>query len=161
MFQKKNIVRLFIILLLTITIDQITKNIIFNLIFVPNNRIDVNSFLSLTPVWNNGISFGMFSDFGHYGRLIFSTLAIFISIWLMWSSINMPKISSVGFNFIAGGALGNVLDRVIHGKVIDFIDFHFYGFHWPAFNFADIFIFFGILLYMYNEIFISEKQNAK
>ena len=105
---------------------------------------------------NNGISFGMFQDFGDYGRFTFTIIAFIISVWLIWSSINLQRLSSIGYILIAGGALGNATDRIIHGKVIDFIDFHYLDMHWPAFNFADSFIFIGVALFLYNEFFLSK-----
>ena len=74
---------------------------------------------------------------------------------------NKNTIGFVGYNMIAGGAIGNVIDRVIHGKVIDFIDVHYKAYHWPAFNMADSFIFIGVLLFLYNElIVIRGKKNV-
>ena len=156
MFPKQKFLRIIVILFFTILIDQTTKTIAYKELFLTDHIFYVNDFLSLRPVWNNGISFGMFQDFGNYGRFTFTTIAIIISAWLIWSSINLQKLSSIGYILIAGGALGNATDRIIYGKVIDFIDFHYLDMHWPVFNFADTFIFIGVSLFLYNEFFLSK-----
>ena len=160
MVDKRKYIRIIFILFLVISIDQVTKIIAYNHLFIENKIVHVNAILSLRPVWNNGISFGMLQDFGNYGRFTFSIIAIIISCWLIWSSMKINKISALSYLLIAGGALGNVLDRVFHGKVIDFIDFHYHNWHWPAFNFADSFIFIGVALFFYSEfILLKEKNN--
>ena len=156
MFFKQKFLKIIIILFFTISIDQLSKSIAYKKLFLKDNIIYINEFLSLTPVWNKGISFGMFQDFGDYGRFTFTIIAFIISVWLIWSSINLQRLSSIGYILIAGGALGNATDRIIHGKVIDFIDFHYLDMHWPAFNFADSFIFIGVALFLYNEFFLSK-----
>ena len=125
MVNKRKYIRIFFILLLVISIDQVTKIIAYQQLFLENKVIHINTILSFRPVWNNGISFGMFQDFGNYGRFTFTIIAILISVWLIWSSINLQRLSSIGYILIAGGALGNATDRIIHGKVIDLIDSHY------------------------------------
>ena len=156
MFFKQKFLKIIIILFFTISIDQLSKSIAYKELFLKDNIFYINEFLSLTPVWNKGISFGMFQDFGDYGRFTFTIIAFIISVWLIWSSINLQRLSSIGYILIAGGALGNATDRIIYGKVIDFIDFHYLDMHWPVFNFADTFIFIGVSLFLYNEFFLSK-----
>ena len=78
----------------------------------------------MTPVWNSGISFGFFQDSGELGRYGFTIFAFAVSAWLIYSSIKLPRYSSLGFILIASGAIGNAIDRILYGKVVDFIDFH-------------------------------------
>ncbi len=158
MFFKQKFLKIIIILFFTISIDQLSKSIAYKELFLKDNIFYINEFLSLTPVWNKGISFGMFQDFGDYGRFTFTIIAFIISVWLIWSSINLQRLSSIGYILIAGGALGNATDRIIYGKVIDFIDFHYLDMHWPVFNFADTFIFIGVSLFLYNEFFLSKAK---
>ena len=105
----------------------------------------INHYLNFRPVWNDGISFGMLQGYGNLGRVIFIVIALIISLWIIIYSKKLNTIGFVGYNMIAGGAIGNVIDRFIHGKVIDFIDVHYKAYHWPAFNMADSFIFIGVL----------------
>ena len=158
MFHEKKYLNLLFILSFTISTDQITKSIAYKQLFLKTRAIHINEFLSMTPVWNNGISFGMFQDYGELGRFIFTVTALLISVWLIWSYIKLQKVNSIGYIFIAGGAIGNALDRIIYGKVIDFIDFHYENFHWPAFNLADIFIFVGVVLFFFDEFINLRKK---
>ena len=73
------------------------------------------------------------------------------------SSIKLPRYSSLGFILIASGAIGNAIDRILYGKVVDFIDFHIEDLHWPAFNLADTIIFIGATLFLYNQFFTIER----
>ena len=158
---QKFILYVIYILFLTIIIDQITKYFAFIYLFKQNQIITINDFLNFRPVWNDGISFGMLQGYGNFGRVLFIIIALIISLWIIIYSKKLNTFGFVGYNIIAGGAIGNVIDRVIHGKVIDFIDVHYEEYHWPAFNMADSFIFIGVLLFLYNElIVIRGKKNV-
>jgi signal peptidase II len=112
----------------------------------------------MTPVWNSGISFGFFQNSGDIGRYFFTIFALAVSIWLILSSFKLPRYSSLGFILIASGAIGNAIDRIIYGKVVDFIDFYLNDLHWPAFNLADTVIFIGASVYLYNQFFTLESS---
>ena len=158
---KKFIISVIFILSLTTFIDQITKYIAFIVLFKNQQILIVNDFLNFRPVWNDGISFGMLQGYGNFGRIIFIIIALIISVWIIIYSKKLNTIGFIGYNMIAGGAIGNVIDRVIHGKVVDFIDFHYKDYHWPAFNMADSFIFIGVLLFIYSELIVSKgKKNV-
>ena len=132
--------------------------ILFGTYYVSNILLKLfSSFLSMTPVWNSGISFGFFQNSGEIGRYGFTIFAFIVSIWLMYSSFKLPRYSSLGFILIASGAIGNAIDRIIYGKVVDFIDFHIEDLHWPAFNLADTIIFIGATLFLYNQFFTIER----
>ena len=151
---KKFIISVILILSITIILDQLTKYIAFIVLFKDKQVLIINHFLNFRPVWNDGISFGMFQGYGNYGRIVFIIIALIISLWIIIYSKKLNTIGFIGYNLIAGGAIGNVIDRVIYGKVIDFIDVHYKGYHWPTFNMADSFIFIGVLLFIYNELII-------
>ena len=158
---KKFIIYVSLILFITITLDQLTKYIAFIVLFKDQQVLVINHYLNFRPVWNDGISFGMLQGYGDFGRVVFIIIALIISLWIIIYSKKLNTIGFVGYNMIAGGAIGNVIDRVIHGKVIDFIDVHYKAYHWPAFNMADSFIFIGVLLFLYNElIVIRGKKNV-
>ena len=158
---KKFIISVILILFLTISTDQLTKYIAFIFLFKDQQVLIINHYLNFRPVWNDGISFGMLQGYGNLGRVIFIIIALIISLWIIIYSKKLNNIGFVGYNMIAGGAIGNVIDRGIHGKVIDFIDVHYKAYHWPAFNMADSFIFIGVLLFLYNElIVIRGKKNV-
>jgi len=158
---KKFIIGVILILFLTILLDQLTKYIAFIVLFKEKQVLIINHYLNFRPVWNDGISFGMLQGYGNFGRISFIMIAITISFWIIIYSRKLNIIGFVGYNMIAGGALGNVIDRLIHGKVIDFIDIHFKEYHWPTFNMADSFIFIGVLLFLYNELIVLKgKRNV-
>ena len=150
-----------LILFLTTFIDQLTKYIAFIVLFKEQQVLIVNPYLNFRPVWNDGIAFGMLQGYGNIGRVIFIILASIISLLIIIYSKKLNIIGFTSYNMIAGGAIGNVIDRIVHGKVIDFIDVHFKEYHWPAFNMADSFILVGVLLFLYNElIFLRGKKNV-
>jgi len=158
---KKFIINVVLILSLTIIFDQITKYLAFVILFKNDQVVMINHYLNFRPVWNDGISFGMLQGYGNFGRTLFIIIALVISLWIIVYSKKLNNIGFVGYNMIAGGAIGNVIDRVIHGKVIDFIDFHYEEYHWPTFNIADSFIFIGVLLFLYNEFTVLRgKKNV-
>ena len=141
--------------ILLIIIDQSTKIFIAKIMF--NNMfesIGLLPFLNIVFVRNTGISFGLFSDGGLLNRYFFTSFSIIIgSILLFISLVTKEKFMRLSLLMISGGAIGNALDRIYFGGVIDFIDFFIYNFHWPAFNFADIFITLGVILLFFENIF--------
>ena len=157
--MKKNfgIFNLLLIFLIFIFFDYVSKLWAIENLFMQYRSIELTSFLSMTPVWNKGISFGFFQDSGELGRYGFTGFAFGVSIWLIYSSIKLPRYSSLGFILIASGAIGNAIDRILYGKVVDFIDFHIEDLHWPAFNLADTIIFIGATLFLYNQFFTIER----
>ena len=157
--MKKNfgIFNLLLIFLIFIFFDYVSKLWAIENLFMKYRSIELTSFLSMTPVWNSGISFGFFQDSGELGRYGFTGFAFGVSIWLIYSSFKLPRYSSLGFILIASGAIGNAIDRIIYGKVVDFIDFHIEDLHWPAFNLADTIIFIGATLFIYNQFFTIER----
>ena len=158
---KKFIICVILILSITIILDQLTKYIAFIVLFKEKQVLIINHFLNFRPVWNDGISFGMLQGHGNFGRFVFIIIALIISLWIIVYSKKLNTIGFIGYNMIAGGAIGNVIDRVIHGKVIDFIDVHYKEYHWPTFNMADSFIFIGVLLFIYNELVVLRgKKNV-
>ena len=157
--MKKNfgIFNLILIFLIFIFFDYVSKLWAIENLFMQYRSIELTSFLSMTPVWNSGISFGFFQDSGELGRYGFTGFAFLVSVWLIYSSIKLPRYSSLGFILIASGAIGNAIDRILYGKVVDFIDFHIEDLHWPAFNLADTIIFIGATLFLYNQFFTIER----
>ena len=116
-------------------------------------------FLNIVFVRNTGVSFGMFSEWGILGRYFFSIFSIVVGCFLILLAIfSDKKVFRISLGLISSGALGNAIDRVYFGGVIDFIDFFIYNFHWPAFNFADIFITLGVMLLLFDNIFNKKNE---
>ena len=131
-------------------IDLISKQIIYYSIDL-NSFLAVTSFLDIAHIHNFGISFGFFS--GTFSPWIFILVGIIVTgvilYMLMKSTNHMEK---WGLTAIIAGALSNIADRTLNGYVIDFIYFHYKDFFWPAFNFADIYITFGVIMILYQSL---------
>ncbi|WBA08262.1 signal peptidase II [Salinivibrio kushneri] len=104
------------------------------------HRIEVLPFFNLTYVHNHGAAFSFLSDAGGWQRWLFSVIALGVSgllaYWMRHTPANKRMIN-IAYAMIIGGALGNLFDRLVHGYVIDFLDFYLGNSHWPAFNLAD------------------------
>lgn len=116
--------------------------------FYLHERRPVTSFFNLVLVMNPGASFSFLADAGGWQRWFFVALALVISGWLivMIRRHARERWLPLAFALILGGALGNVIDRLRFGAVVDFLDFHLAGWHWPAFNLADTAISLGVIL---------------
>ena len=145
------------IFLLIMAADQATKQIMLDLIFDPPRRIEILPILNLVPVWNRGMSFGMLADGGALVPISLTGLAVAVSGWLFWMVPRLHRAQRLSAAFISGGAIGNALDRLRFGKVVDFIDLHYADLHWPAFNLADTAITIGAVLWGYS---ILREQEA-
>ena len=161
MWKSLNLVRV-IETLLAITFlvlfDQCMK-IFISKIMLEHSFEDMQllSFLNIVFVRNTGVSFGMFSEWGILGRYFFSIFSIIVGIFLIILAIfSDTKVFRSSLGLISSGALGNAIDRVYFGGVIDFIDIFIYNFHWPAFNFADTFITLGVVLLLFENIFLKK-----
>ncbi len=130
-----------------LVLDQISKFWILNILRLPERpfgHIDISAIFDLTFVQNRGISFGLFAG-GMGARLILSTLSVLVALFLIrWLARQRRVMTAMGVGFIIGGALGNALDRVRFGYVVDFLDFSGAYFPW-VFNVADMAINIGVL----------------
>jgi signal peptidase II len=118
-------------------------------------------FFNIVMVWNKGVSFGLFNHDTDYGPLLLTSLSLVISaVFLVWLFRTNSAVQLCGIAMVIGGAIGNVIDRLRFGAVIDFLDFHAAGWHWPAFNLADSSIVIGIFILILYAIFFEERQHA-
>ena len=143
-------------------LDRLSKEYI---IFLNDRNYDpeifTSSFLNIVLVWNDGIAFGLLSfENKTLYNLITILIAAIIVILLFLISKN-EKIKKFSYIAISGGALGNLFDRITYKSVPDFIDLHYNGFHWFIFNVADIFITFGVICLICDEIFLEKYRNEK
>lgn len=140
-----------------IVIDQAVKQVMLTLVFNPPRMLEVTGFFNLVPVWNTGVSFGLFGDTGTSRWILVAVALVIVVILLVWLARAESGMVSIALVLVIGGALGNVLDRVFYGAVIDFFDIHAFGFHWPAFNIADATIVIGTALLLYDGLFGSPR----
>lgn len=132
--------------LVLLVVDQISKWWIVYHVMQPPRVIEVTSFFNLVMVWNRGITFGLFGD-ADWGRWVFAGLAlVIVAILVSWLRRAAKPWVAAALGLVIGGAIGNVIDRLRWGAVADFLDFHAYGWHWPAFNAADSAIVVGVAL---------------
>ena len=142
------------IALLVLLLDQATKWLMLLVVMAPPRVIEVTGFFNLVLAWNTGVSFSAFAGSGPAGRWILVGVAIVIcGFVLAWMGRTQRRLLIAGFAVIVGGALGNVIDRVIHGAVVDFLDFHLASWHWPAFNLADTAITLGVVAIIADSLF--------
>jgi len=125
-------------------------------------EVAVTSFLDLVMVWNRGISYGLFQQGSAVGQILLACLAVAAVIGLTWWLAQMTSLlGAIGAGLVMGGAIGNGIDRVVHGAVADFFSFHAYGFYWYVFNIADAAIVAGVVGLMYESLFGSHKKVSK
>jgi lipoprotein signal peptidase len=126
--------------------DQASKWWILNGLDLPRlGRVDLIPTLSLTMVWNQGVTFGLFQARGFWGAfLLVAVAAVIVGALLVWLRRAETRLVAIAIGAIAGGAVGNVLDRVRFGAVVDFIHFHVGGWSWYVFNVADAAIVCGV-----------------
>ncbi|MCU7555719.1 signal peptidase II [Alteromonas sp. ASW11-19] len=125
------------------------------------DSVQVLPFFNITYVHNYGAAFSFLHSAGGWQRWFFTAIALVVSAMILWWLRQTPKeqrLLPVAFAFILGGALGNVYDRIVHGYVIDFLDFYVGNWSWPAFNIADSVIFIGAALLIL-DMFINREQD--
>ncbi len=125
--------------------------------------VEVTPFFNLVLVYNRGAAFSFLAGAGGWQRELFTAIAVIASLWIVWLLRRYPQqtLFCLALGLVLGGAVGNVIDRVMIGAVVDFLDFHAYGWHWPAFNVADSAITCGAVLLVWDGLrgSLSLKKN--
>jgi len=151
---KKNFFYLLFVVLI-FAADRVSKTIILNFFKTSDfTSIKINSFLNFSLVWNNGIAFGLLSLDENFYYNILTLIILFITIIIIFLALKTSDfLKKLSYFMIAGGASGNIFDRLYFSSVVDFIDITYNNFHWFIFNVADIFITCGILILIFSEFF--------
>jgi len=151
---KKNFFYLLFVVLI-FAADRVSKTIILNFFKTSDfTSIKINSFLNFSLVWNNGIAFGLLSLDENFYYNILTLIILFIAIIIIFLALKTSDfLKKLSYFMIAGGASGNIFDRLYFSSVVDFIDITYNNFHWFIFNVADIFITCGILILIFSEFF--------
>jgi len=131
---------------------------------LPSGSIEITSFFNIVLVWNQGVSFGMFnhgevSELQPYLLSLLTLTIVGVVTFLLRKAENVYIAAAYGL--VIGGALGNLIDRILYGAVVDFLDFHIAGKHWPAFNVADSIILIGVLLLVFEGFFVKDSNHEK
>jgi signal peptidase II len=137
-----------LIVLTIIALDQITKYLIVSSLS-PYGFIEVFPFLHIVNVRNTGAAFGSFKSLGSSFFIIVAVAAIVFVVSLLMKRVY----NTFGLSLILGGAVGNLIDRVLYGQVVDFVDFSVGSYHWPAFNVADSALTVGIIIILVTSVF--------
>jgi signal peptidase II len=141
------------IAVVVVLLDQVTKITMSRLLAYGQSE-PVTSFFNLVMVYNPGAAFSFLANSGGWQRWFFSALALAVSIFIVWmlNRNASQRMFCWSLSLILGGAVGNLIDRLAYGHVIDFLDFHVAGWHWPAFNIADGAITIGAALFVLDEL---------
>lgn len=149
-----------LIALALILLDQISKTIIFNLFYL-GERLEILPIFDLTLVFNQGAAFGFLADHNGWQRWFFSIFGLGVSaILLYWLyKPHTPKLLSWAYCLILAGAVGNIIDRITNGYVIDFILVYWNNHNFPVFNIADCYICIGVGLLLLQELLTRKKNH--
>ena len=141
------------IALIVILVDQFTKTLILGM-FEPNDSHTVTSFFNLVQVHNTGAAFSFLAGAGGWQRWFFVGLGALAAVFILWMLRRHggQRLFSLALAFILGGAVGNVIDRLLHGYVVDFIQVHYAGHYFPSFNVADSAITLGAAFLILDEL---------
>ena len=144
--------------LLSFLFDQATKWWILNHVMEPPRVIPVTGFFNLVLGFNTGVSFGLFGEAPAW--LLMAFILPMVAGLLVWMTRTDSRLTAIALGLVVGGAFGNLLDRLRHGAVTDFLDFHVGAYHWPAFNFADVAIVSGVALLLIESVLAREETKA-
>ena len=154
--------RWFVLAAAVIALDFATKIAVLKL-FAPGESLALAPFFNLVLVFNTGAAFSFLAGAAGWQTLFFSAIAIVASVVIGFLIHRNPgkRLFCAGLSLILGGALGNLYDRLVYGKVVDFLDFHVAGWHWPAFNVADSVICVGVFLLCIDALFLTQASAKK
>jgi signal peptidase II len=139
--------------LVIVIIDQYTKTLILGY-YKYGDATYVTSFFNVVRAHNTGAAFSFLADADGWQRWFFMAIGVAAAVFIIWmlKSHAGQKLFSFSMAAILGGAIGNVIDRIMHGYVVDFLDFHLAGRHFPAFNVADSAITIGAICLILDEL---------
>jgi signal peptidase II len=147
--------------LVIVVADQLTKlMVIDNLTYL--QRIPILPVLDLVHLHNTGAAFSFLADASGWQNWMFGGIAIVVSGIIFWWLIHLPeggrRVLSLGLALVLGGAIGNLIDRILYGYVVDFILFYYHQWSYPAFNIADTAISCGVVLILFDGVVLEKKR---
>ena len=139
--------------------DQITKTLILNHYQLGDSTF-ITSFFNIVRAHNTGAAFSFLADAGGWQRWLFTGIGVAATIFIVWQLRAHPgqKLFSFALSSILGGAVGNVVDRLMHGYVVDFLQFHYAGWYFPSFNLADSAITLGAACLILDELLRVRRE---
>ncbi len=155
--------RLLWLSLVVVVLDQLSKYWVVAS-FAEYEVLTVWPVFNLTLVYNTGAAFSFLSDAGGWQRWFFITIAVVVSailmVWLTRLQAH-ERLTALGLAFVIGGAVGNLIDRIVLGKVVDFLQWHWQDWYWPSFNLADSAITLGVVLLLVDGVFGGSRTGEK
>ena len=137
--------------------DQVSKAIVVRTMSLYESVPVIENFFHFTYITNDGMAFGIDFPFGYFIFSLVSALLTIFLFWYLWSVRNDSLVIRLGLAMIIAGAVGNLIDRLMLGEVIDFLDFMVGNFHWYVFNLADSYVTVGMVLILTDSIFLEKK----
>ncbi|HUK26065.1 MAG TPA: signal peptidase II [Terriglobales bacterium] len=148
-----------LIAFLVVLLDRFSKRLVASRISMHDSITVIPGFFRITHVENSGAAFGLFADSPSEWKIamlvLFSLVALVIVVALLWKNSHSLTTTGVGLSLILGGAIGNLWDRLVNGKVVDFLLFYIGQYQWPAFNVADSAIVVGAGLLVFEILFVK------
>ena len=144
-----------------ILIDQVTKVFADKWLTLHEQHPVISGFFNLTLAYNEGAAFSFLNDAGGWQRWLFTALALVVSaVIIVWIKrlAAYERWTAIALCLILGGAIGNVIDRILYGHVIDFIQWYYSHYYWPAFNIADSAISIGAVMLIVHSLFTKEQE---
>ena len=148
----------FIIIAAIITLDQWSKWAIKTSFNLYESKPVIQDFLHFTYVTNDGMAFGLSFPGGKHVLLIMTILLTGFIVGFLWKEKNGHPLIKYGLALILSGAIGNLIDRLLYGKVVDFLDLMIGNFHWYIFNIADSSVTIGMILFIIHSFYIEQKK---
>lgn len=149
---------LIIIIVAIIALDQWSKWAIKTSFNLYQSKPVIQDLLHFTYVTNDGMAFGLSFPGGKHVLLIMTILLTGFIVGFLWKEKNGHPLIKYGLALILGGAIGNLIDRLLYGKVVDFLDLMIGNFHWYIFNIADSSVTIGMILFIIHSIYIEQKK---
>ena len=150
---------LFGLIAAVITLDQWSKWLVKSSFNLYQSKPVIQDFFHLTYVTNEGMAFGLELPGGKHVLLVMTLLLTGFIVGFLWKEKEGHPLAKYGLALILSGAVGNLIDRIIHGTVVDFMDFMIGDFHWYIFNVADSAVTIGMILFIYHSLLLEKKTS--
>jgi signal peptidase II len=145
-----------------VLIDQLTKWLVIDSLAL-FQRITILQFFDFVRLHNTGAAFSFLANASGWQNTLFTGVAAFVSLGITWWLLTLPsegrRVLGLGLALVLGGAIGNIIDRVLFGYVIDFLLFYYRSWSYPAFNIADSAITCGVVLILYDGLVLEKRRN--
>ena len=148
------------IIVAIVALDQWSKWMIKTSYNLYQSEPIIEGFFYFTYVTNDGMAFGLSFPGGKTTLLIVTLILTGVIMWMLWKEKNSHNLIRYGLTLILAGAIGNMIDRILYGKVVDFLDIMIGNFNWYIFNVADSAVTFGMILFILHTIIVGEKKSV-